>query len=147
MKKLLLLAAIIAAIAIFRSFGGGQNNLGTGPVSLAASSSSAIARAFTARADGISVEGQGDVVKVLPDDTKGSRHQRFIVRLDSGQTVLIAHNIDVAPRVAPLAPGDSVSFSGEYVWNDKGGIIHWTHHDPGGTHASGWIKRNGQVFQ
>lgn len=143
MKKLLLLAAIIAAIAVFRSFGGGQHS----PASPDVGSSSAIAHAFAAHADGVAVQGQGNVVRVLPDDTEGSRHQRFIVRLDSGQTVLIAHNIDLAPRVAPLAPGDSVSFSGEYVWNDKGGVIHWTHHDPGGTHAPGWIKRNGQVFQ
>ncbi|QOY51204.1 DUF3465 domain-containing protein [Candidatus Sulfurimonas baltica] len=40
----------------------------------------------------------GDVIRVLSDDNTGSRHQRFIIRLSSGQTLLIAHNIDLAPK-------------------------------------------------
>ena len=70
-----------------------------------------------------------------------------IVRLASGQRILIAHNIDLAPRVSPLREGDTVSFRGEYAWNPKGGVVHWTHHDPGGRHAAGWIRHEGQVFQ
>jgi hypothetical protein len=87
------------------------------------------------------------VVRVLPDDLDGHRHQRFIVQLESGQTVLVAHNIDIAPRIGGVTEGDSVSFSGEYVWNEKGGVIHWTHHDPQGRHVAGWIKRNGKTYQ
>ncbi len=93
------------------------------------------------------IEGGGVVAKVLPDDNKGSRHQRFIVRLSTGDTILIAHNIDLAPRVAPLDAGDTVTFSGEYVWNPQGGVVHWTHHDPQGRHVDGWIRRNGKTFQ
>ncbi|MEJ1962381.1 MAG: DUF3465 domain-containing protein [Gammaproteobacteria bacterium] len=96
---------------------------------------------------GTRFRGEGVVVKVLPDDTQGSRHQRFIVRLGSGQTVLIAHNIDLAPRVAGLSAGDTVSFAGEYEANDKGGIVHWTHHDPSGRHEAGWIKHQGNTYQ
>ena len=51
----------------------------------------------------LEVEGRGHVVRVLADDRQGARHQRFIVRLASGQTLLIAHNIDVAPRVQGLS--------------------------------------------
>ena len=87
------------------------------------------------------------MVRVLPDDNSGSRHQRFILRLDSGQTVLVAHNIDLAPRLDLLKEGDTVSFSGEYEWNEKGGVIHWTHRDPNGNHAAGWLKYNGQIYQ
>ncbi|GAC1369855.1 MAG: DUF3465 domain-containing protein [Aquirhabdus sp.] len=98
------------------------------------------------------VEGKGTVVKVLKDDNKaggenGSRHQRFLLRLDSGQTVLVAHNIDLAPRIEVLNEGDTVIFKGEYVSNDRGGVIHWTHRDPHGRHEDGWLKRNGQVYQ
>jgi hypothetical protein len=40
-----------------------------------------------------------------------------------------------------------VSFSGEYVWNDKGGMIHWTHRDPRKRHRPGWIRHNGVLYQ
>jgi hypothetical protein len=93
------------------------------------------------------LETSGIVERVLPDDNSGSRHQRFIVRLASGQTLLIAHNIDLAPRVADLARGDTVSFSGIYETNDKGGVVHWTHRDPSGRHATGWIEHKGQRYQ
>jgi hypothetical protein len=107
----------------------------------------AIARAFNTRTSDVQVEGEGVVSRLLSDDIKGSRHQRFIVRLSSGQTVLITHNIDLAPRIDGLREGDSVSFNGEYVWNAEGGVIHWTHHDPQGRHVTGWIKHNGRKYQ
>jgi uncharacterized protein DUF3465 len=87
------------------------------------------------------------VERVLADDNSGSRHQRFIVRLGSGQTLLIAHNIDIAPRVEGLAPGDTITFSGIYETNDKGGVVHWTHRDPSGRHAAGWIELRGHRYQ
>jgi Protein of unknown function (DUF3465) len=93
------------------------------------------------------VETSGIVDRVLADDDDGSRHQRFIVKLASGQTLLIAHNIDIAPRVAGLTRGDTVSFAGIFEPNNKGGVVHWTHHDPSGRHASGWIEHNGQRYQ
>jgi hypothetical protein len=96
---------------------------------------------------GSQFESEGTVVRVLPDDDEGSRHQRFIVRLASGRTVLIAHNIDLAPRVEGLVAGDTVAFSGEFADNDKGGVVHWTHHDPNGQHASGWIKHRGRTYR
>jgi hypothetical protein len=100
-----------------------------------------------ARSSGRQIEGQGIVTRLLPDDTVGSRHQRFIVRLPSGQTLLIAHNIDIASRIDSLRVGDTVAFSGEYEWNSQGGVVHWTHHDPGGRHASGWLQHDGQTYQ
>ena len=106
-----------------------------------------IGRAFANRASDIQVEGEGTVIRVLSDDMNGSRHQRFIVQLASGQTLLIAHNIDVAPRIGGLEEGDSVRFFGEYVWNAKGGLIHWTHHDPRGRHVSGWVMHNGKTYK
>jgi hypothetical protein len=109
--------------------------------------SSSITRAFENRQSDVPVEGRGTVVRLLPDDTAGSRHQRFIVRLDSGTTVLIAHAVDVAGRVSPLEVGDELSFRGEYVWNPKGGIVHWTHHDPEGRHTPGWIRCGDRTFE
>ena len=107
----------------------------------------AVGRAFASGASNIQVEGKGAVIRVLPDDMDGSRHQRFIVQLASGQTVLIAHNIDIATRITGLEVGDSISFNGEYVWNAKGGVVHWTHHDPQGRHVSGWLIHNGKTYK
>ena len=108
---------------------------------------SSIGRAFASGTSDVQVEGEGTVIRVLPDDVDGSRHQRFIVQLASGQTLLITHNIDLAPRIAGLKVGDSVGFNGEYVWNEKGGVIHWTHHDPQGRHVAGWVIHNGKRYQ
>ena len=108
---------------------------------------SPIGRAFASGTSDVQVEGEGTVIQVLPDDMDRSRHQRFIVQLASGQTLLITHNIDVAPRIAGLKVGDSVGFNGEYVWNEKGGVIHWTHHDPQGRHVTGWVMHKGKRYQ
>ena len=107
----------------------------------------ALQDAFANRRSDVQVKGEGTVTRILADDLEGSRHQRFIVRLASGQTVLVSHNIDLAPRVANLGVGDSVAFFGEYEWNPKGGVVHWTHHDPNGRHAGGWIKHQGRTYQ
>jgi hypothetical protein len=53
----------------------------------------------------------------------------------------------VAPRIGGLKVGDSVEFFGEYESNDKGGVIHWTHHDPNGSHVEGWLKHGGRTYQ
>src|SRR5262245_23303198 len=106
-----------------------------------------ISQAFADGRSNIQVEGEGRVSKILKDDNEGSRHQRFIVRLDSGHTVLIAHNIDIAPRVEGLREGDVVSFYGEYEWNNKGGVVHWTHTDPHGKHPAGRIRHNERTYQ
>jgi len=119
----------------------------SGPNGVAAVQDSAIGRAFKTRTSNVQVEDEGVVTRILADDVAGSRHQRFIVRIPSGQTVLIAHNIDIAPRVEGLQEGDDVRFYGEYVWNEKGGTLHWTHHDPQGRHVAGWIKHNGSTYQ
>ncbi len=106
-----------------------------------------VARAFETNASNTPVEDEGVVTRILSDDKTGIPHQRFIVRVASGQTVLIEHNVEIAPRLTALNVGDTVGFSGEYVWNDKGGLVHWTHHDPAGRHATGWLKHNGKLYQ
>jgi len=110
-------------------------------------SSNVLGKTFKSRKSNIQVKGEGIVIKILPDDTKGNRHQRFILKLSTGQTLLIAHNIDLAPRVGSLKRGDKVQFYGEYDWNAKGGVMHWTHHDPKRKHTGGWLKHKGRTYQ
>jgi len=150
MKKLLLVAAVLIAGYMF--FNSQYSpTVSEYPPSISeqstAESDAIIANAFANHESDLQVSGQGSVVKLLPDDNDGSRHQRFIIKLSSGQTLLIAHNIDLALRISSLREGDSIQFYGEYEWNEKGGVLHWTHRDPNGSHAAGWLQHQGQRYQ
>ena len=143
MKKLPVVIALFVALYIGWWYFSLPNS-STGP---AKQSDKILARAFEKQKSDIQVGGNGVVIKILPDDNVGSRHQRFILRLHSGQTVLIAHNIDLAPRLPSIKKGDTVAFNGEYEWNSKGGVIHWTHHDPNGRNVAGWLQHKGQTYK
>ena len=147
MKSSLLFALLLSATAPAHSqasftslpFAAQANKLSSGDRILA--------RAFKNKTSGFMVKFRGTVVYKLPDDNDGSRHQRFLVELDSGQTLLIAHNIDLAPRVAHLKLNQTVTIYGEYIWNAKGGLVHKTHHDPDGSDPDGWIRHKGVTYQ
>jgi len=111
------------------------------------SSDQLLQQAFQNRQSDLQIEGAGVVERVLSDDNDGDRHQRFILGLSNGQTLLVAHNIDLAPRIESISEGDVVQFYGEYEWTDRGGVMHWTHHDPGGRHEDGWLKHEGRIYQ
>lgn len=143
MKKVVSIALLIFAAY----YGWNHLDLAHSPGGSSGAGDAVLAEAFRDRRSDLQVEGEGTVIKILPDDNDGSRHQRFILRLDSGQTLLVAHNIDLAPRIASLEEGDSVAFFGEYEWNAKGGVIHWTHHDPQGRHVSGWLRHDGKTYR
>lgn len=109
-------------------------------------SDDAIRRLIEGEISGEMVTVEAEVVKVLPDDNEGSRHQRLLLALESGGTVLIAHNIDLAQRV-PTVEGDVLTVRGQYEWNEKGGVIHWTHHDPKNWREGGWIELDGERYE
>lgn len=145
MKKIILIAAA-AAILIY----GYVQEQGVSVIDSSSGTKNAdsiIQNAFDNRQSDLQIQGQGVVTKILPDDLEGSKHQRFILRINTGLTLLVAHNIDLAPRINSLRTGDTVGFNGEYEWNPKGGVLHWTHHDPRGHHISGWLKHNGKTYQ
>lgn len=103
--------------------------------------SKVVLEAFKNRQSNVMVDNvSGAVEALLPDDAEGARHQRFIIRIGRDQTVLVVHNIDMAPRINNLIKGDRVSVKGEYEWNERGGLIHWTHRDPRSSHEDGWIE-------
>ena len=106
----------------------------------------ALKQAFENQQSDLQIRGSGTVVRLLPDDNHGSRHQKFIIKLSNKQTLLVSHNIDLAPRISNLSKGDFVEFYGEYEWNRKGGVIHWTHKDPRNKHAHGWLKHQGRTY-
>ncbi len=117
------------------------------PISANDDGSKQLGLAFKNQQSDLQVKGRGRVTRLLKDDLKGSRHQRFILQLSSGQTLLVAHNIDLAPKILSLQPGDLVEFYGEYEWNSQGGVIHWTHRDPNGNHPHGWLRHRNRLYQ
>lgn len=158
MKKifsvLLLLASVLLLSQLYKS---GDSNAINANVSLpsaqtnqieqASKNASNIENAFQQQLSDVDVEGFGRVIKVLADDQSGSRHQKFLLEIASQHSILIAHNIDLAPRIENLQVGDTVYFKGEYQWNPKGGVVHWTHHDPQGKQIGGWLELNGIRYQ
>jgi hypothetical protein len=103
--------------------------------------------AFENQKSDIQIRGEGVVIRLLSDDLVVPRHQRFIIRISPKQTLLVAHNTDIADRVPNLQIDSTIEFYGEYVWNAEGGVIHWTHHDPEYGHTDGWLKYAGTTYQ
>lgn len=109
-------------------------------------SGNVVIEAWHDRRSRVWMEVSGRVVRDLPDDNEGSRHQRFIIDVGDGHTVMVAHNIDLAERV-PAGKGDRLELRGRYEWNEKGGVLHWTHHDPDGRIKGGWIRSRGELYK
>lgn len=149
MKKILLII-ILASISIYEAV---QEQKATNPTNGsstakgATNSNNSLQAAYKSKRSDYQIQDGGIVIKTLPDDLKGSRHQKFILKNNTGETVLIAHNIDLAPKIKSLREGDRIDFFGEYEWNPRGGVVHWTHGDPRGRHVSGWLKHNGKTYQ
>ena len=108
---------------------------------------SEIETAFSSQRNDFTVTVKGTITRILSDDTAGDKHQRFIIKMSNDQTLLITHNIDIAPRVAGISIGSLIYAHGDYVWNSEGGLVHWTHHDQNGVHENGWIVFDGDKFQ
>jgi len=138
-------AALIAVLALF-AVGGCRTVPPTGTVT-ASADNAAVKNAFERRAENVELTASGAIDRVLSDqDGPSGPHERFIVRLsDVGLTLLVEHNLSIAPRV-PVAVGGTVLVHGEYVWNAQGGLLHFTHHDPDGSHEGGYVVYDGKRY-
>lgn len=94
--------------------------------------------AFEKHLDRVTLTTKGKIVELLEDDNEDTPHQRFVLSLPSGQTLLILNNLDRAYRL-PVEVGQNVEVRGQYRWNRHGGLVHETHHDDRSTHEDGWI--------
>ena len=144
-KRIILILAVLLVSALVRQYLPETTDSGNSPEPQATSELTVEAAAKDHLSE-VMLDASGLIHNVLPDDNEGSRHQRFILELESGHTVLVAHNIDLAPRV-PLNKGDRVNIHGQYEWNDRGGVLHGTHGDPANRHEGGWIDHNGKRYQ
>jgi hypothetical protein len=149
MKPIVKAAAwvLVAGMAWYHFRDGAQVAAQNAQPAVTARSGDGVREAFEQQARGRMLQAAGRVERILADDRDESPHQRFIIATDSGVTVLVAHNLDLAPRLNGLARGDQVTVYGEYEWNPQGGVLHWTHDDPQGRHAAGYIEWQGRKYQ
>jgi hypothetical protein len=92
----------------------------------------------------IEVTATGNVARILGTRSGPSgRHEGFLVHLRGaaghGLTVRVEDNVDVTGPI-PLAPGDEVEVRGEYIYDQRGGLIHFTHRDRRGRHPGGYVR-------
>jgi hypothetical protein len=114
-------------------------------------SNGAVYDAWLAHHSGVEVTATGSVARMLGTRTGPSgTHEGFLLHLRGaagrGLTVRVEDNTDLTGPV-PLSEGESVEVRGEYVYDPRGGLIHYTHLDPRGRHAAGHILANGKVYQ
>jgi hypothetical protein len=74
-----------------------------------------------------------------------AEHESFVAQTAQGKVDVI-DNVALAPPV-PVRAGDRIEIRGELV-HDPGRIpvVHWTHHDPSGEHADGFIRLRGKQY-
>ncbi|MDR0984368.1 MAG: DUF3465 domain-containing protein [Ruminococcus sp.] len=89
--------------------------------------------------------GVGRVVKLLNNDFS-TDHQKFIIKTAENETLLITHNIVLAPELYDLKVGDVVEFYGECFQTDRGYGIHYTHHSTSRRHTSGYLRHNNKMY-
>ncbi len=61
-------------------------------------------------------------------------------------TVRVEDNVDLTGPI-PLEPGEAAAVRGEYIYDPRGGLIHYTHRDPRGRHAAGYVQVAGRIYQ
>jgi hypothetical protein len=110
----------------------------------------AVYDAWRAQRSRVEVTADGSVARVLGiREGPSGTHEGFLLHLRGsagrGLTVRVEDNVDITGRI-PLREGDDVIVKGEYVYDPRGGLIHYTHHDPRGRHPSGYVRVGDRVY-
>ena len=104
--------------------------------------------AYSAGRSHVEVVADGTVTRVLGvRPGVESPHEGFLLRLGSGCTVVVRVEVNTDfTGTIPLREGDHVAVKGEYEYYSRGGVIHWTHHDPRGRHENGYVEAGGRSY-
>jgi len=105
----------------------------------------AVEKAYLNQQSGAMVEVSGQVTRILTDDKDDLQHQKFVIRLQNGQSLLVVHNTVDAEQV-PIVIHNEVTVRGEYSWTEPGGLIHWTRRDHSAERRHGWIEYQGRKY-
>ncbi len=141
-------STLVLLLALWPLGGGGIFSLSP-PVAWGQRARLQAEEAFSRKLSGVFLTAEGQVLRILSEDREGAPHQRFILRLPSGHTLLVLHNIAVSTAV-PLSGGDWLRVRGEYRWNEKGGLLHFTHQPRGQPRGEigGWIvTEDGRLYR
>jgi hypothetical protein len=108
----------------------------------------ALCDAFANGRSHVEVVADGTVTRVLDvQPGRVSAHEGFLMRPSSGcnLVVRVEANTDFTGTFA-LHPGQRVVVKGEYEYYARGGVIHWTHRDPRGRHAGGYVQAGDRTY-
>ncbi|MDQ2908907.1 MAG: DUF3465 domain-containing protein [Candidatus Eremiobacteraeota bacterium] len=99
----------------------------------------------------LEVTASGTVSRILGTRLgRSGEHEGFLLHLSGaagrGLTVRVEDNVDLTGPI-PLSPGDGATVRGEYIYDPRGGLIHYTHRDPRGRHDAGYVQVGGRLYQ
>ena len=106
--------------------------------------------AWRAQRSRVEVTASGSVARYLGVRSgRSGAHEGFLLHLRGaagrGLTVRVETNVDIT-GIVPLSEGEDVVVRGEYVYDARGGIVHYTHRDPRGRHPGGWVQAGGKLY-
>ena len=115
-----------------------------------AAGNAAVYAAWAQQRSGVEVTASGSVAKVLGTRRGPSGyHTGFLLHLRGaegrGLTVRVEDNVDLTGPL-PIRAGDDAEVRGEYIYDPRGGLIHYTHRDPRGRHAGGYVRLNNRMY-
>ncbi len=99
----------------------------------------------------VEVTAIGSVARMLGTRVGPSgAHEGFLLHLNGsaghGLTVRVEDNVDITGPI-PLAEGKAVEVKGEYIFDSRGGIVHYTHRDRRGRHVAGYVLVDTKLYQ
>jgi Protein of unknown function (DUF3465) len=137
----LLLCAFVAALAACAPAGQSSgSDAGNG----------AVYQSWAQQRSNVEVTASGSVAKVLGTRRGPSGvHTGFLLHLRGaegrGLTVRVEDNVDLTGPI-PIRAGDDVEVRGEYIYDPRGGLIHYTHRDPRGRRAGGYVRIGNRMY-
>ena len=99
----------------------------------------------------LEVTANGAVARILGErEGPSGEHLGFLLHLRGsagrGLTVRVEDNLDLSGPI-PLREGQAATVRGEYIYDSRGGLIHYTHRDPRGRHEAGYVQVDGRIYQ
>ncbi len=115
------------------------------------SSNGAVYDAWRFHRSRVEVTANGAIARIFgAREGPSGTHLGFLLHLAGseghGLTVRVEDNLDLTGPI-PLDEGEAAIVRGEYIYDSRGGLIHYTHRDPRGRHDAGYVQAGGRIYQ